>query len=129
MNEAEYCDRIAIIDYGKIVALDTPANLKKQVGGDVIQMTSKQASELKKELEKLYKKEIKEENGTLQLEVEDGEKFLPRLFNELHTKIDSIELRKPTLDDVFLNLTGRKIREEEASSKDRMREHMRMRGR
>jgi len=127
MNEAEYCDRIAIIDYGKIVALDTPANLKKQIGGDIIQMTSKQEQELKKELEKLYKKEIKEENGILQLEVEDGEKFLPRLFNELHTKIDSIELRKPTLDDVFLNLTGRKIREEEASSKDRMRERMRMR--
>jgi len=128
MNEAEYCDRIAIIDYGKIVALDTPANLKKRVGGDVIQMTSKQEQELKKELEKRYKKEIKEENGTLQLEIEDGEKFLPRLFNELDTKIDSIELRKPTLDDVFLNLTGRKIREEEASSKDRLRDHMRMRG-
>ena len=58
----------------------------------------------------------------------DGEKFLPRLFNELDTKIDSIELRKPTLDDVFLSLTGRKIREEEASSKDRMREHTRIRG-
>jgi ABC-2 type transport system ATP-binding protein len=128
MNEAEYCDRIAIIDYGKIVALDTPANLKKRVGGDVIQMTSKQEQELKKELEKRYKKEIKEENGTLQLEIEDGEKFLPRLFNELDTKIDSIELRKPTLDDVFLNLTGRKIREEEASPKDRLRDHMRMRG-
>jgi ABC-2 type transport system ATP-binding protein len=128
MNEAEYCDRIAIIDYGKIAALDTPANLKKQVGGDVIRIKSKQKQELKKELEKKYKKEIKEEDEILQLEVEDGEKFLPRLFNELDTKIDSIELRKPTLDDVFLNLTGRKIREEEASSKDRMRDRMRMRG-
>jgi ABC-2 type transport system ATP-binding protein len=128
MNEAEYCDRIAIIDYGKIAALDTPANLKKQVGGDIIQMTSRQKQELKKELEQRYKVEIKEENGTLQLEVEDGEKFLPRLFNELDTKIDSIELRKPTLDDVFLNLTGRKIREEEVSSKDRLRDHLRMRG-
>ena len=128
MNEAENCDRIAIIDYGKIVALNTPANLKKQVGGDIIRMSSAQKQKLKKELEERYKKEIKEEDGTLQLEVADGEKFLPRLFNELDTKIDSIELRKPTLDDVFLSLTGRKIREEEASSKDRMREHMRVRG-
>jgi len=128
MNEAENCDRIAIIDYGKIVAIDTPANLKKQVGGDIIRMTSGQKRKLKKELEERYKKEIKEEDGTLQLEVADGEKFLPRLFNELDTKIDSIELRKPTLDDVFLHLTGRKIREEEASSKDHMREHMRIRG-
>jgi ABC-2 type transport system ATP-binding protein len=128
MDEAEYCDRIAIIDYGKIIALDTPANLKKQVGGDIIRMTSKEREKLKEELELRYKKEVKEEEGILQLEVEDGEKFLPRLFNELDTKIDSVELRKPTLDDVFLNLTGRKIRNEEASSKDRLRNNMRMRG-
>ena len=63
------------------------------------------------------------------MEVTDGEKFLPQLFNDLKTKIDSIELRKPTLDDVFLHLTGRKIREEEASSKDLMRNRMRTRRR
>lgn len=127
MNEAEYCDRIAIIDNGKIVALDSPANLKKQLGGDIISMTSAEKDKLKKELERRYSKEVKEENGTLQLEVADGEKFLPRLFNELDAKIDSIELRKPTLDDVFLSLTGRKIREEEVSNKDHMRARMRMR--
>ena len=129
MNEAENCDRIAVIDHGKIVALDTPANLKKQVGGDIIKMTSGQHRKLKEELEKRYNKEVKEEDGKLRLEVADGKKFLPRLFNELDTKIDSIELHKPTLDDVFLHLTGRKIREEEASSKDRLREHSRRRGR
>ncbi len=128
MNEAEYCDRIGIIDYGKIVAMDTPANLKKQVGGDVIRIKSNDKQKLKKELERRYERKIKEEDETLQIEVEDGEKFLSRLFNELDTKIDSIELRKPTLDDVFLLLTGCTIREKEASSKDRMREQMRMRG-
>ncbi len=125
MNEAEYCDSIAIIDNGKIVALDSPLQLKKMVGGDVIRMTSAEKDNLKKELEQRYDKEVKEENGVLQLEVAEGEKFLPRLFNELDTKIDSIELRKPTLDDVFLSLTGRKIREEEASDKDHMRARMR----
>ena len=85
--------------------------------------------ELKKEIEERYKKKVREKNGTLQIEVEDGEKFLPRLFNELSTKIDSIELRKPTLDDVFLSLTGRAIREEEATDKDYMRQHMRMKRR
>ena len=63
----------------------------------------------------------------LQIKVSEGEKFLPRLFNELNTKIDYIELRKPTLDDVFLSLTGRTIREGEATSKDRMREKIRIR--
>ncbi len=127
MNEAEYCDRIAIIDRGKTVALDTPLNLKKMVGGDIIRMASAEKNALKEELKRRYHKEIKEENNILQLEIADGEKFLPRLFNELDTKIDSIELRKPTLDDVFLKLTGRKIREEEASGKDLMRGSMRMR--
>lgn len=128
MNEAEYCDRIAIIDYGKIVALNTPANLKKQVGGDIIRIKSSDSQKLKNELRKRYKKEVKEEDGVLQLEVADGEKFLPRLFNKLNSEIDSIELRKPTLDDVFLLLTGRAIREEEASEKDLMRQRWRMRG-
>lgn len=127
MNEAEYCDRIAIIDRGKIVALDTPLNLKKRAGGDIIRMTSAEKDALKKELKWRYNKEIKEENNILQLEIANGEKFLPRLFNELNAKIDSIELRKPTLDDVFIQLTGRKIREEEASDKDLMRQRIHMR--
>ncbi|MBI4708897.1 MAG: ATP-binding cassette domain-containing protein [Candidatus Portnoybacteria bacterium] len=129
MNEAEYCDRIGIIDNGKIVALDTPANLKKMVGGDIISLTSQDKQTLKKELEEKYGKEVKEEDDILKIEVVEGEKFMPRLFNELQTKIDSISLKKPALDDVFLFLTGRKIREEEASSKDFMRNFMRMRGR
>lgn len=128
MNEAEHCDRIAIIDHGKIVALDTPTNLKKQVGGDIIRMKAEGKQNLKEELERRYKREVKDEDGALQMEVIDGEKFMPRLFNELDAKIDSIELRKPTLDDVFLSLTGRAIREEEASSKDWMRQRMRMGG-
>jgi ABC-2 type transport system ATP-binding protein len=127
MNEAEYCDRIAIIDYGKIVALDTPNNLKKQVGGDVIKITSKENQKLKDELQTRYKKEIYQEDGILKLEVENAEEFLPRLFNELKTPIDSIELHKPTLEDVFLKITGRQIRQEEASSKDLMRNHFRLR--
>lgn len=128
MNEAEYCDHIAIIDYGKIVALDTPANLKKQVGEDIVSMTSGNNNILRKELEERYNKKVIEENGVLRIEVTDGEKFLPRLFNELNTKISSVELRKPTLDDVFLALTGRAIREEEASSKEHLRAHLRARG-
>jgi ABC-2 type transport system ATP-binding protein len=127
MNEAEYCDRIAIIDYGKIVALDTPKNLKKQVGGDIIRISSSEKDKIKKEIEEKYKKIPKEENGILQFEVIEGEKFLARLFNELEAKIEFIELHKPTLDDVFLSLTGRAIREQEWSSKDIMREHLRMR--
>ena len=126
MNEAEYCSRIAIIDRGKIIALDTPNRLKKRVGGDIIQMKSGEKEKLEAEIRKKYRLKTKMEGEILQIEVTDGEKFLPRLFNDLNTKISSIELRKPTLEDVFLKLTGRKIREEGASAKDQMREMIKM---
>lgn len=128
MNEAEYCDRIAIIDQGQIIALDTPVNLKKMVGGDIVSLTSLNKEGLKRELEEKYKKEAKDEDDILRIEVTEGEKFLPRLFNELQTKIDSIELRKPTLEDVFLKLTGRQIRKEASSGRDFMRQQLRQRG-
>jgi len=128
MNEAEYCDRIAIIDHGKIIALDSPFNLKKMMGGDIIDLKSADSQKLSLEIEQKFNlKPIKEDNG-LKLKVAEGEKFLPRLFNELETKIDTIEMRKPTLEDVFLYLTGRQIRKEEASDKDAMRRRARMRG-
>lgn len=129
MNEAEYCDRIAIIDYGKIVALDSPGGLKKKLGGDVIKIGSQKKAELKKEIVAKYKLKIKEDGDFLLLEVKNGEEFLPRLFNELKNPIDSIELRKPTLDDVFLKLTGRKIREEEVSTRDLFKLQMKGHGR
>jgi ABC-2 type transport system ATP-binding protein len=127
LNEAEYCDRIAIIDQGKIVAMDTPANLKKLVGGDIITMVATNLEKLKQEIEMKFAINVKSEDNKLKIEVADGDKFLPKLFNKLEEKIQSVELRKPTLDDVFLSLTGKKIREEDASAKDMMRKRMRMR--
>ena len=129
MNEAEYCDRIAIIDHGKIVALDTPAQLKKDVGGDIITIKSSDMDSLKKELAKMSGFNLREEADSLCLEVNDGESFLPQLMREITTVIDTVELRKPTLDDVFLRMTGRSIREEEASGKEKMRREMKMRRR
>jgi ABC-2 type transport system ATP-binding protein len=123
MNEAEYCDRLVIIDYGKIVAFDTPANLKKAVGGDIIILESPQPQQLKQEIKQKYGLEAKEENGAITIEISNGKTFLPRLFDELTTKVTSVSLREPTLDDVFLHLTGRKIRDEEASPLERMRQH------
>ena len=125
LAEAEYCDRIAIIDQGKIVALDTPVNLKKMVGGDIITIMAANTEKLKQEIETKFGAAVKVEDNKLKIKVADGDKFLAKLFNELEEKIQSVELRKPTLDDVFLNLTGKKIREEEASGKDEMRRRMR----
>lgn len=127
LNEAEYCGRIAVIDQGKIVALDSPANLKKLAGGDIITLTAENLTGLKLEVEAKFGLKTKVQDDKLIIETAGGDKFLPKLFNELEEKIKSVELRKPTLDDVFLSLTGKKIREEEASNKDVMRQHIAIR--
>ncbi len=119
MDEAEYCDRIAIMDRGRIVALNTPAHLKQQLGGDIVRIESSEKDLLKKELEQRYGMPVQQEGNTLQFKIADGAKFLPRLFAEIQTKIDAVELRKPTLDDVFLSLTGRNIRKEEDKEQGR----------
>ena len=118
MDEAEYCDRIAIIDRGKIVALGTPEELKQMVGGDVVTITSTQPEDAAREINKLLGVTPTRDNGSLRMEVPDGKAFVPRLVRELSAPVDTVSLRRPSLDDVFLKLTGRAIREEEVSSRD-----------
>ena len=121
MDEAEYCDRIAIIDKGKIVALGTPDELKAMVGGDVVTITSSRADEAAAEIEKRLGVTPIRDNGSLRMEVPDAKVFVPRLVRELEAPVDTVTLRRPSLDDVFLKLTGRAIRDEEAGTKDQMR--------
>jgi ABC-2 type transport system ATP-binding protein len=131
MEEADFlCDRIAIIDHGKIVRLDTPENLKNLLGGDVISIKSERDSKKLVELFKnlKYVKNVKAHDGELSLTMETGEKRIPELvaLAEKHKlKMDSISLHKPSLEDVFLHFTGSTIREEEASSTDIARESFR----
>jgi len=125
MEEAENCHRVAIIDYGQIIALDRPENLKKQVGGDVITLKTPESERAAEEIKERYHLLAKRENGSLHLEVPDGEAFIPELIANFSQEISSVSLRRPTLEDVFLKLTGRAIREESVGPIDRMREHFR----
>ncbi len=128
MDEAEYCDRIAIIDYGKIVALDTPDNLKSMVGGDVIRLKTSNDALATQQIKEHFGVEPRLVQGELVFEIANGEELVPRIVETLTVRIASISVRRPTLDDVFIKLTGREIREEEASAKDHMRGFVRMRG-
>ncbi len=121
MDEAEYCDRIAIIDRGNIVALGTPDQLKAMVGGDVVTMTSSQPDAAAREIQEVLGVTAARDNGTLRMEVADGKAFVPRLVRELIAPVDTVSMRRPSLDDVFLKLTGRAIRDDEANTKDQMR--------
>jgi ABC-2 type transport system ATP-binding protein len=83
MEEAEFCDRIAIIDHGAIVAGGTPDELKSMVGGDVITITSDDGEALVREIEERFELTATRSNGTVRVEVPDGGAFLPRLTREL----------------------------------------------
>ncbi|HOM68323.1 MAG TPA: ATP-binding cassette domain-containing protein [Candidatus Paceibacterota bacterium] len=121
MEEVDYlCQRIAIIDFGKIVALDTPSNLKNILGGDVISIETTLAEKAFLAFQKLsWVKKITQHDGMIDLNCEHGEEKIPLLMEidqkEAGFEIKSINLRKPTLEDVFLHFTGRTIREIEAS--------------
>jgi len=112
MEEAENCDRIAIIDHGRIIALDTPPRLKAMVRGDIIHLTTVDNERAIEEIQQTFGIAVQEENGGLVLETEKGEEFIPRLIHTLPVQTLSVSLQKPTLNDVFLKLTGRTIRDE-----------------
>jgi ABC-2 type transport system ATP-binding protein len=133
MEEADYlCDRVAIMDRGRILAIDTPGNLKETIGGDIISL---KVSDPEK-LERIYGKEVcikkmKIHDGSINLCVENAEKRIPRIIemaNKAGIEVESANIHKPTLEDVFLHYTGRKIREEGADARERFRQRMRGRG-
>jgi ABC-2 type transport system ATP-binding protein len=108
MDEAEHCDRIAIMDVGQLVALDTPAALKAAVGTDrvTIRTTDDRAA-----MARLADAVLTEEG--IVISVEDGESYVPRLFGSLGVPITHVSISRPSLDDVFLSYTGRTIRDSE----------------
>ena len=121
MEEAEFSDRIAIIDQGRIVALGTPDELKAQVGGDVVTITTEDPQALAREIDRAFSLATKVERDTVRIEVPDASTFLVRLIRELSTPVQSLTMRRPSLDDVFLDLTGHAIRDEGAGSLDQFR--------
>jgi ABC-2 type transport system ATP-binding protein len=122
LEEADHlCDRIAIIDHGKIVALDTPANLKAGLGGDIIEIhVQGGASEaLVGALKAIPSvREVKAVDGGYRLKVIDGEETAPQVLEIVRgqsMKVSRLSITSPTLDEVYLDLTGRTLREEDAS--------------
>ncbi|MFC2001441.1 ATP-binding cassette domain-containing protein [Chloroflexota bacterium] len=125
MDEAEKADRIAIIDHGKLVAMDTPERLKNMVGKDIVSVKTDDNGRAAEEIRLRYQIEARHDGDGLTFEVSCGEEFLPIFIKEFGTKIVSVSLRRPSLDDVFLKLTGREMREEEAGDafKAMVRQH------
>jgi len=135
MDEADYlCDRVGIIDRGKILVIDSTVNLKNSIRNDVITLSCSDLSKLSKRLGgESWIKNIKQHDTFLTLGVKKGEEKIPIVFEiaqTLNIKIKSISVRKPTLDDVFLYFTGRSMRDRELenSLKETAHFHARWRG-
>ncbi len=120
MDEAENCERIAIIDHGEIVVMDTPEQLKAGVGKDRVSFTTDDDAAAIDALAQRFDIEAGMSEGAVTFHVAGGEQFVPRLFAELGMPIRSVAVARPTLDDVFMAHTGRTIRDAEASATERM---------
>ena len=120
MDEAEHCDRIAIIDGGRIVVEGTPEQLKAGVGQDRVRISTTDDPAAIAALADRFSLEATMSEGSIAFYVAQGETFVPRLFAELGVPIESVSVARPTLDDVFMNYTGRTIRDAEASATERM---------
>jgi ABC-2 type transport system ATP-binding protein len=123
MDEAEFCDRIAIMDRGAIVVLDTPEALKASVGADRVAIRTNDDDAAIAALAGRFDVEATVAEGAVTFFVPSGEAFVPRLFAELGIPITAVSVSRPTLDDVFMNYTGSTIRDAEtdgASDRNRM---------
>jgi ABC-2 type transport system ATP-binding protein len=121
MEEAEYCDRIAIVDAGRIVALGSPEELKAEVGRDSVQIRTVDDRAAMAALKARFGLDAAVRDGAVTFAVAEGERFVPRLFAELGVAIRSVSVARPTLDDVFMAHTGTTLRDAEARRPERSR--------
>lgn len=125
MEEAEICDKIAIIDKGKIISQGSPDELKKMVGGDVIYLKTKDNIRAIEEIKNSLNLNAEEKNGEIFISVSKGDACIPKLINALADMVISVRLQRPTLNDVFLKMTGKAIRPEAVSGGDELKESIR----
>ena len=126
MDEAEWCDRIAIMDHGEIVALDSPDALKAGVGTDRVTIHTDDNDSAIAALDRQFGVEAKMSEGAVVFGVPAGEEFVPRLFAEFEMPIRSVSVSRPTLDDVFMSYTGTTIRDAETDNTDQRRKAAQM---
>jgi len=126
MDEAENCDRIAIMDHGQIIVLDTPEALKESVGKDRVQIHTDDDAAAIAALRERFDIDASVAEGAVTFGVSSGEQFVPRLFAELGQPISAVSVSRPSLDDVFMSYTGTTIRDAETSGGEQMRNFARL---
>ena len=113
LEEAEACDRLAILDQGRLVALGSPEALKKTIGGDVLVLEARDPEKLCQEIRQRFGGQPVVVGGAVRLERPQGHAFIPQLAEAFPGQIDSVTVSKPTLEDVFIHLTGHRFWEDD----------------
>ncbi len=116
MDEAESCDRLAILDRGQLVALGTPEALKSRIGGDVIVLEAREPERLRSQIQARFGNHINIVNGQVRLERPQGHRFITDLVEAFPGQIEAVTVAKPTLEDVFIHETGHQFWEESHAS-------------
>jgi ABC-2 type transport system ATP-binding protein len=109
MEEAERCDRLAILNEGKLVALGTPAELKKEIGGDVILLDARDPESLARRIQLKFNVEASVMEGQVRLEMENGHRFIAEVVEAFPGEIQAVSVSKPSLEDVFIHRTGHRF--------------------
>jgi ABC-2 type transport system ATP-binding protein len=109
MEEAERCDRLAILNEGKLVALGTPAELKQEIGGDVIVLEAKEPEALALRIQTNFAVDVKVVDGMLRIEKDHGHRFVTDIVEAFPGEVDSVSIAKPSLEDVFIRRTGHRF--------------------
>jgi ABC-2 type transport system ATP-binding protein len=109
MDEADKCDRLAILDKGKLIALGASKELKEQIGGDIITLTTPDPDRLAAALREKFQIEPQLIDAALRFERQKAHEFVPQLIESLPGLITTLAISKPTLEDVFIRMTGRRL--------------------
>jgi ABC-2 type transport system ATP-binding protein len=109
LEEADGAARVAILERGKLLACDTPAALKERIGGDVISVATKDPEGVRAALKERLGVEAAVVDGTVRLERPRGHEFVPQLIEAVPGRVESVSVGKPTLQDVFIRMTGQRF--------------------
>jgi len=116
MEEAERCDRLAILSEGNLVALGTPEELTREIGGDVILLEARDPKRLAEQIREKFHVDATVMDQHVRLEIEGGHRFVPDVVEAFPGEIQSLSVSKPTLEDVFIHRTGHRFWNEEAGT-------------
>ncbi|MDE3058156.1 MAG: ABC transporter ATP-binding protein [Bacteroidota bacterium] len=119
LDEAEHCNRLAILDQGNLVALGTPAELKREIGGDIVSVIANDPENVHRLMKEKFGNNISVVEKTIRMERENAHRFVPQLIEAFPGQIESVSISKPTLEDVFIHRTGHRLWNEEANGESK----------